>query len=441
MGTYESPVSAEQQHSHSDSEVLVRVEGVSKKFCRSLKKSLWYGVCDIGAELNPFRRRVAEVTGSGLLVAGNGSKQDASELATSDSPLVTPHGLRPDEFYAVRDVSFELRRGECLGLIGHNGAGKTTLLKMLNGLIKPDSGKITMRGRVGALIALGAGFNPILTGRENIYINGSVLGLSKKEIDGKIDEIIDFADIGDFIDTPVQNYSSGMSVRLGFAVASTLDPDVLIIDEVLAVGDTSVKVKCYNKIRDLLRNTAVIFVSHSMFDIARACSRVLVLERGRECFHGEVQQGVQKYNALSARASRGEEQSFVVHLGSEVESASVSCFETQADGLSSRLKLGLKVVCKRPVENARIRLVFHDDSTGEAAVAEWDSLSRGLTYSLAAGHNELQLDVRSIRLRSGNYRVIPVVADPQAQGYHVVIERGLVMGVANSVVTGAPYRI
>jgi len=162
---------------HSD-EVLVRVEGVSKKFCRSLKKSLWYGVCDIGAELNPFRRRVAEVAGSGSLVTGNGSKQDSSELATSNSPLVTPHGLRPDEFYAVRDVSFELRRGECLGLIGHNGAGKTTLLKMLNGLIKPDSGKITMRGRVarwsmqktpqanGALIALGAGFNPILTGRE-----------------------------------------------------------------------------------------------------------------------------------------------------------------------------------------------------------------------------------------------------------------------------------
>jgi lipopolysaccharide transport system ATP-binding protein len=208
---------------HSD-EVLVRVEGVSKKFCRSLKKSLWYGVCDIGAELNPFRRRVAEVAGSGLLVAGNSSNPESSELATSYSPPVTGEaGLRPGEFWAVNDVSFELRRGECLGLIGHNGAGKTTLLKMLNGLIKPDSGKITMRGRVGALIALGAGFNPILTGRENIYINGSVLGLSKKEIDEKIDEIIDFAEIGEFIDSPVQNYSSGMSVRLGFSIASQLD--------------------------------------------------------------------------------------------------------------------------------------------------------------------------------------------------------------------------
>jgi lipopolysaccharide transport system ATP-binding protein len=168
----------------SDDEVLVRVEGVSKKFCRSLKKSLWYGVCDIAGELLPGRkhqrvagsesrvaREEAEVAGSELLVAsGNTSPEGASGPATSYPPLVTsPTGeasLRDGEFWAVKDVSFELRRGECLGLIGHNGAGKTTLLKMLNGLIKPDRGTITMRGRVGALIALGAGFNPILTGRE-----------------------------------------------------------------------------------------------------------------------------------------------------------------------------------------------------------------------------------------------------------------------------------
>jgi lipopolysaccharide transport system ATP-binding protein len=189
--------------SKNDDEVLVRVDGVGKKFCRSLKKSLWYGVCDIAGELLPGRKRQrvagselrvareeAEVAGSDLLVAsGNTSAEGASGLVTSHSPLVTPtadheawnEDLREGEFYAVKDVSFELRRGECLGLIGHNGAGKTTLLKMLNGLIKPDRGTITMRGRVGALIALGAGFNPILTGRENIYINGSVLGLMKTD--------------------------------------------------------------------------------------------------------------------------------------------------------------------------------------------------------------------------------------------------------------------
>ena len=285
---------------HSDNEVLVRVEGVSKKFCRSLKKSLWYGVCDIGAELNPFRRQVAEVAGDELRVTSHNQAAEGGSIlpatsyqspataspcdapATSYSPPVTGEaGLRAGEFYAVRDVSFELRRGECLGLIGHNGAGKTTLLKMLNGLIKPDSGRITMRGRVGALIALGAGFNPILTGRENIYINGSVLGLSKKEIDGKIDEIIDFAEIGEFIDSPVQNYSSGMQVRLGFAVASSMSPDVLILDEVLSVGDIGFVIKCLNRVRKLTANAAVILVSHQMQSVSSFCSRVIFMGHGR----------------------------------------------------------------------------------------------------------------------------------------------------------------
>src|SRR5215471_12440095 len=155
-----------------NSDVLVRVDRVSKKFCRSLKRSLWYGVTDTAADL----------------LGGRSSDQ-----------------LRTDEFWAVDNVSFELARGECLGLIGRNGAGKTTLLKMLNGLIKPDTGRIEMAGRVGALISLGAGFNPVLTGRENIYVNGSVLGLSTKEIDSKLPEIVEFAEVRDFIDTPVQS--------------------------------------------------------------------------------------------------------------------------------------------------------------------------------------------------------------------------------------------
>ena len=217
-------------------DILIDVQDVSKVFCRSLKRSIWYGVRDIASELV-------------------GNRRDRSEL-------------RKYEFWANRDITFQVQRGECLGLIGRNGAGKTTLLKMLNGLIKPDRGRITMHGRIGALIALGAGFNPILTGRENIYINGSVLGLSKREIDRKVDEIIDFADVRDAIDAPVRTYSSGMMVRLGFAVATAITkPDVLILDEVLAVGDAQFRYKCYNRVGQLKRNTAVIFVSHSMGNI------------------------------------------------------------------------------------------------------------------------------------------------------------------------------
>lgn len=233
-----------------DSEVLVRVEGVSKKFCRDLKRSLWYGIQDLSKEF-----------------FGLGNEEETH--------------LREKEFWAVKDVSFELRRGECLGLIGHNGAGKSTLLKMLNGLITPDEGKIEMRGRVGALIELGSGFNPILTGRENIYNNGAVLGFSRKEIDEKFDAIVEFSEIGDFLDTPVQNFSSGMKVRLGFAVAAQMEPDVLIIDEVLAVGDQGFKVKCMNRITEILQKASVIFVSHSMPFVLRICTHGILLSKGK----------------------------------------------------------------------------------------------------------------------------------------------------------------
>jgi lipopolysaccharide transport system ATP-binding protein len=157
-----------------------------------------------------------------------------------------------------------------------------------------------MSGRVGALIALGAGFNPILTGRENIYINGSVLGLSKKEIDEKIDEIIDFADIEEFIDMPVQNYSSGMQVRLGFAIATTVDPDILILDEVLAVGDARFRHKCYHRINKLISKSAVIFVSHSMEYVAAICRSVALMQHGRMSLYRDPVKGIEAYNNLNA---------------------------------------------------------------------------------------------------------------------------------------------
>jgi lipopolysaccharide transport system ATP-binding protein len=237
----------------NENEVLVKVEGLSKKFCKDLKTSLWYGVKDLYNN-----------------VLGNKSVSS----------------LRPDEFWAVKDINFELKRGECLGLIGHNGAGKSTLLKILNGLINPDEGKVIIKGRVGALIELGAGFNPILTGRENIYNNGAVLGFSKNEIDLKVEEIIDFAEIREFIDMPVQNYSSGMKVRLGFAVAAQMKPDVLIVDEVLAVGDLGFVLKCFKTIDTILPDTAIIFVSHSMPMVARICNQIILMEHGHAEFQG-----------------------------------------------------------------------------------------------------------------------------------------------------------
>lgn len=246
------------------SEVLVQVNRVSKRFCRNLKQSLWYGLQDIAGGL------------CGLASGGP--------------------DLRAGEFWAVNDVSFELRRGECLGLIGANGAGKSTLLKMLNGLIKPDAGSIRVRGRVGALIELGAGFHPLLSGRENIYVNASILGMSKRETDRRLDEIIAFADIGNAIDAPVKSYSSGMRVRLGFAVAAHLEPDILLIDEVLAVGDLAFRMKCYRVIAELRRaGTALILVSHSEQLVKATCDSGVVLRAGRCIFVGEIGDALAKH--------------------------------------------------------------------------------------------------------------------------------------------------
>lgn len=228
---------------------LIQVAGLSKKFCTDLRTSLKYGVQDLAAEMVGRERS---------------------------------HQLRPKEFWALNDVSFELHRGECLGLLGRNGAGKTTLLKMLNGLMKPDKGRIELRGRVGALIALGAGFNPVLTGRENIFVNAAVLGIPSSVVRQRLDEIIAFAELEDFIDMPVQNYSSGMNVRLGFSVAAVLlEPDILFLDEVLAVGDIGFAMKCLNRVREMMAHSAVIFVSHSMPMVSSFCTRALVMQRGR----------------------------------------------------------------------------------------------------------------------------------------------------------------
>jgi lipopolysaccharide transport system ATP-binding protein len=250
----------------SDNEVLIKVENVSKKFCRDFKKSLWYGLKDTATDiLHPTHKSADSI-------------------------------LRPSEFWANQNLSFEVKRGECLGLIGHNGAGKTTLLKMLNGLIKPDTGSITMKGRIGALIALGAGFNPILTGRENIYVNGSILGLHKKEIDAKLDEIVNFAEIEDAIDAPVRTYSSGMQVRLGFSVASTLKPNILLVDEVLAVGDIAFQRKCLTRMNSYIEDGGgVILVSHQMHLIQAISSSGILMNQGKIHTTGEIKEVVAQY--------------------------------------------------------------------------------------------------------------------------------------------------
>ena len=249
---------------------LISVRDVSKKYCATLKRSLMYAVRDIGGE---------------FLARG---VQEHAELRT-------------DEFWAVKNVSFDVSQGQSLALVGGNGAGKSTILKMIHGLMKPDTGSITIRGRVGALIELGAGFNPALTGRENIFVNAAVLGISRKVVSRKLDAIIDFAEVDRFIDMPLKSYSSGMRVRLGFAVAAQLEPDVLLIDEVLAVGDACFRAKCYRRLSEMRhRGAAFVMVSHNHHTLLTACDSAVGLDRGELIAAGSVKSVLEAYEVQLA---------------------------------------------------------------------------------------------------------------------------------------------
>jgi ABC-2 type transport system ATP-binding protein len=198
-----------------------------------------------------------------------------------------------DSFLAVDDVSFTVRQGESIGLMGLNGSGKSTLLKMINGIMRPDSGKVLTRGRTAGLIATGAGFHPQLTGRDNVYLNAAILGMSEAETARKFDDIVEFADIGKFLDSPVGHYSSGMFARLGFAVAIHVEADIFLADEVLAVGDRPFKKKCLARMQEIRDSgTTLFYVSHAAGSVRRMCDRVLVLEKGRLMFDGDVDEGI-----------------------------------------------------------------------------------------------------------------------------------------------------
>lgn len=353
-------------------DILVEVNNVSKKFCKNLKRSLWYGAKELAADFM-------------------GVAQNKSEL-------------RKDEFWAVKDVSFQLRRGECMGLIGHNGAGKSTLLKMLNGLIRPDEGEIRMRGRVGALIELGAGFNPVLTGRENVYVNGQILGFSKKEIDQKFEAIVAFAEIADFIDSPVQNYSSGMKVRLGFAVAAQMEPDILIIDEVLAVGDVGFRMKCYNTILKLKeRGTCIILVTHSMIDINRLCSEGIVLNKGRiELQSANISRVISTYEVLAAYKEDVESIEEKTALVANIETFS-EAKEPRKDfttGDSIYVKATIKNTLKR-LENCR--LMIHIESPSLGHLGSFSSPYQNVYFDFEIGITEVWFELIDIPLLQGGY--------------------------------------
>ncbi len=220
----------------------------------------------------------------------------------------TKPSIATDTIWALRDISFEVKRGEALGIIGRNGAGKSTLLKILSRITPPTLGRLEIRGRISSLLEVGTGFHNELTGRENVYLNGTILGMKKTEVDAKFDEIVDFSGVERFLETPVKRYSSGMKVRLAFAVAAHLEPDILIVDEVLAVGDAAFQRKCLNKMQDVEQEgRTVLFVSHNMLAITRLCQRAILLDEGRIVGDGVSHKVVSDYLGAGQRTTAARE--------------------------------------------------------------------------------------------------------------------------------------
>jgi lipopolysaccharide transport system ATP-binding protein len=376
-----------------NADLLVDARGVSKKFCRSLKRSMIYGGRDILSQWLFGRRGEA---------------------------------LRPGEFWALKNVSLELRRGEALGIIGPNGAGKTTLLRIIAGVIRPNRGEVRSRGRVAPLLSLGAGFNPVLSGRENIYINMSVLGLATREIRRRFDAVVDFAEIGKAIDAPVRTYSSGMLARLGFACAVHVGPEVFIIDEGLAVGDLNFRAKCYRKIAELRRSgIALLLVSHSTHMVLAVCDRAMYLRNGKTVASGPAPDVLSQY----ARESQGAPPPGIAQSGdlsysrpprAARESSGLDILHVVLAPKAGRgpIESGkpaiirVHVRCHRPIREASLFLGVRQHQGHGDFLLSMSSRNDGAALDLAPGEHELVLELPYCGLPRGTYALKVYLEEP-----------------------------
>ena len=368
-----------------DDNVILSVSHVSKKFCRNLKQAYMYGLQDIGSEL------------IGRTRASN--------------------KLRKGEFWALDNINLDIKRGESIGLIGVNGSGKTTLLRIISGLIKPDTGIVRIRGRISALIALGAGFNPILSGRENVFINMSILGVSKKEIEETFQEVLDFAEIWDAIDAPVRTYSSGMRARLGFACAIYTRPDILLIDEVLAVGDARFRTKCYRKLAEIReKGTSFVLVSHSSNAILNICSTAVYLSKGKVVVHESTELVMSKYeedllmigseSAKRVMATTSEQSES--NTSGDLEIISVSFQDEEGNTLKSLVSGKPVYLCIRCqasilIDNVVVGIIIREINGEDDCILSINSEKDKQDIKIYPGEQEIKLEMPYCGLSPGIY--------------------------------------
>ena len=395
------------------SELSIQVEGLSKKYKigQTHKQHNRLGDQLVASVVSPFRR-------VGRLLQGRSTNASALE----------------QDFWALRDVSFEIQHGEIVGVIGHNGAGKSTLLKILSRITEPTEGYADIFGRVGSLLEVGTGFHPELTGRENIYLNGSILGMRRSEINQKFDAIVDFAEIEQFIDTPVKHYSSGMYVRLAFSVAAHLEPEILLIDEVLAVGDVSFQKKSLGKMEDISQQgRTVIFVSHNMNALQRLCPQSILLNRGEMVMKDRTSRVIEEY--LSTVSSEVSRPNTKIDLSSHKRDGtgkitfdsfvyagdnSAVAFHPYANG---SLDVSVNLTSKTDCAVGSIAVVIFDRYGTKLINA--DTRSFGEPIELRKGENSIKFRIEQLHLSPGIYTIGFWVADPPLEVYDHITSAAL----------------
>lgn len=353
--------------------VAIRVEDLSKKYI--------LGRAGSGGGL---RHAIEEAVKAPFRML-KGSKEAAAE---------------PGEFWALRGVSFEIQRGEVVGIIGRNGAGKSTLLKTLSRITEPTEGRIGIKGRIASLLEVGTGFHPELTGRENIFLNGAILGMTRAEIRRKFDEIVEFAEIARFLDTPVKRYSSGMYVRLAFAVAAHLEPEILVVDEVLAVGDAQFQQKCLGKMHEVStqQGRTVLFVSHAMHSVRALCTTGILLDQGRVEKRGDIAEVIAAYSGRAAASAEGGPLATNRAAGVTLVKASV-----RQEGDDGTIRVNVQFELTRTVPNAGLGV--HIETSAGFELCDLRPETTGLKFGDRSGelNIEFELPALSERLGAGTY--------------------------------------
>jgi lipopolysaccharide transport system ATP-binding protein len=372
------------------SDVVIQVENLSKRYRirHQQERQRYVALRDVIAEKarGLFRRQSAE---------------RKAPFALGSLPFAR---ASHEDFWALRDVSFEVKQGEVIGIIGRNGAGKSTLLKILSRITEPTTGSVRIKGRVASLLEVGTGFHPELTGRENIFLNGAILGMTRAEIVSKFDEIVAFAEVEKFLDTPVKHYSSGMYVRLAFAVAAHLEPEILVVDEVLAVGDAEFQRKCLGKMGDVAKcGRTVLFVSHNTAALLQLCQLGMLLENGRLCVKDSIKTTLSKYTAGSLES--------IVHLEPRSPNPSIVEIGVKADALSEgHLEAYVKFTSPFPIAEPIIGLVIHD-AAGQPLFGTNGSMHPTERRRAWFDVGIATCSVRDLPLHSGIYRISAFLGD------------------------------